>query len=185
MPIDILRPLPTEHAPYATQYIEAAARAMTETGSDDILTLLHDQPDELRELLTSAFADDATARQRYAPDKWTLGESLVHMVDTERVFAYRVLRIARGDQTPLAGFEQDDWVPRSRADRRALADILDEIDAVRDATLALALSLDREAVTATGTASGVTVSVRALLWMIAGHFAHHLTITRDRYLAGG
>jgi uncharacterized damage-inducible protein DinB len=182
MPPVIARPEPTEHAPYAILYVEAAERALVETGNDDIITLLHDQPDQLRELLTSAFADDATARQRYAPDKWTLGESLVHMADTERVFAYRALRIARGDQTPLASFDQDAWVPHSRADRRSLADILDEIDAVREATLALALSLDRDAVTATGTAGTVTVSVRALLWIIAGHFAHHIGITRDRYL---
>jgi hypothetical protein len=155
---------------------------MIETGSDDIITLLHDQPDQLRELLVSAFADDVTARQRYAPDKWTLGESLVHMADTERVFAYRALRIARGDQTPLPGFDQDNWVPHSRAARRSLADILDEIDAVRDATLALVLSFDRDAIAATGTAGNATVSVRALLWIIAGHFAHHVGITRDRYL---
>jgi len=184
MTANITRPLPTEHAPYASLYVDTAARAMAELGNDDIITLLHDQPDQLRELLTSAFADDVTARQRYAPDKWTLGESLVHMADTERVFAYRALRIARGDQTPLAGFEQDEWVPHSRADRRSLADILDEIDAVREATLALALSLDREAVAAIGTAGGVTVSVRALIWIIAGHFAHHIAVTRDRYVAG-
>jgi hypothetical protein len=112
-----------------------------------------------------------------------LAESLVHVADTERVFAYRLLRIARGDSTPLAGFEQDDWVPESRASSRSLADILEELDAVRAATLCLVRSLDDTAVARQGVSSNHVVSARALVWMLAGHMAHHLTLTREKYLS--
>ena len=102
----------------------------------------------------------------------------------ERVFAYRLLRVARGDKTPLPAFDHDAWVPESRASRRTLADILTELGAVRSATLALVRSIDDQAAAQVGTASGNPISVRALAWMIAGHFAHHLEITRTRYLGG-
>ena len=177
----ISRPAANEHAPYYGTYIEAAAQALEAQGDDDLITLLASQVSQLRALFTGL--DAQIARTVYAPGKWTLGESLIHMSDTERVFSYRLLRFARGDQTPLAGFDQDPWVPCSRAQSRTLVDILDELESVRGATLALVRSLDAEAIAATGTASGVTVSARALAWMIAGHFAHHLGLTRDRYLA--
>jgi hypothetical protein len=130
-----------------------------------------------------ASVPEAKASHAYAPGKWTLGESLVHVSDTERVFSYRLLRIARGDRTPLPGFEQDDWVPTSRAGRRSLADVLGEMYAVRAATLALVRSLDEEAINESGMASGKDVTARALVWMIAGHMQHHFVLTRDRYLA--
>jgi hypothetical protein len=123
------------------------------------------------------------AGHRYAPDKWTLAESLLHVSDTERVFAYRLLRVARGDRTPLPGFDQDAWVPATRAANRSLSDIMAEFYAVRAATLALVRSLDDEAIGQAGTASGKDVTARALVWMIAGHAAHHLGLTRDKYLA--
>ncbi len=177
----IPRPTTDEHAPYMVTYVDATARALATLGSDDVLALLAAQPAQWRALLANA--DGSLTHHAYAPGKWTLAESLVHVADTERVFAYRLLRVARGDQTPLPGFDQDAWVPNSRTGTRSLANILDEFDAVRTATLALARSLDADAVAATGTAGGVTVSARALMWIIAGHAAHHLEITRDRYLA--
>lgn len=177
----ISRPAPEEHAPYYVTYINAAARALEAQGDDDVRKLLTTQIAQLRSLL--AGRDASIAQYAYAAGKWTLGESLVHVSDAERVFSYRLLRIARGDQTPLPGFDQDPWVPNSRAHARTLADILDEIDAVRHSTVALVRSLDADAIGATGTASGATVSARALVWIIAGHFAHHLGLTRDRYLA--
>jgi len=179
--LPIARPTSAEHAPFALTYIEATATALVEQGSDDVLTLLQTQPAALRGLL--AGAGDVLAQQTYALGKWTLGESLLHVSDSERVFSYRLVRIARGDQTPLPGFDQDAWVPNSGAAARTLQSVLHELDAVRSATLALVESLDANALMATGTASGATVSVRALAWIIAGHFAHHLMITRDRYLA--
>ncbi len=178
----VARPAATEHAPYAVLYVDATARALALQGDDDLMALLGAQTTQLRRLLDGA--DPALAQYAYAPGKWTLAESLLHVADTERVFTYRLLRIARGDQTPLAGFEQDAWVPYSRASSRTATELLDEIEAVRGATLALVGALDDGTIAATGTAGGVSVSVRALVWLTAGHFAHHLDLTRDRYLTG-
>ena len=176
----ITRPLPAEHAPYAATYIEATAHALAAAGTEQVAELLASQPEALMELLGAV--DPALVAFAYAPDKWTLGESLVHVADTERVFAYRLLRIARGDVTPLPGFDQDAWVPESRAARRPLHDILTELHSVRAATLSLVASLDEQAWSQVGVASGHPISARALAWMIAGHFAHHLTLTQERYL---
>lgn len=174
------RPAEGECAPYFEKYIAAAAASITAGGHADVHALLAAQPAEWHALLDAV--PDSLGQYAYAPGKWTLAESLVHVSDTERVFAYRLLRIARGDRTPLPGFEQDDWVPESRANRRSLRDVLAELDAVRAATLTLVASLDEAAVAQTGTASGREVTARALVWMIAGHQAHHLDITRQHYL---
>jgi hypothetical protein len=178
----IARPTADEHAPFYLTYIEAAAAALTAAGSDDIVALLASQPAAFRALLQNA--PPSAASFTYAPGKWTLAESLVHVNDTERVFSYRLVRIARGDRTALAGFEQDDWVPTSRASRRTLDDIVSELEAVRASTLALVRSLDEEALAQVGTASEKTVSARALVWMLAGHMAHHLVLTREQYVRG-
>lgn len=177
----ITRPTPAEHAPFATTYIDATAKALAAMDTDHLWSLLVTQPMALVELLDSA--DPSLVDYAYAPGKWTLGESLVHVADTERVFAYRLMRIARGDMTPLPGFEQDDWVPESRTKGRPLDDILTEIQTVRAATLSLVKSLDDKAWAQVGVASGHPASTCALAWMIAGHFAHHLDLTRERYLA--
>lgn len=174
------RPTPSECAPYAAPYLDATAAALASAGTDDLLTLLEIQRTAWPALL--ADREPTRVHHAYAPGKWTLGESLLHVADTERVFAYRALRVARGDRTPLPGFDQDTWVPESRATRRALADLLEELDSVRAATLTLVRSLDDVAIMQLGTASGNPVSCRALVWMIAGHAAHHLTLTRERYL---
>jgi len=176
----IARPAENEHAPYYTGYIDAAEASLSQRGLADVVALLEAQTADWQALM--AAVPEAAASHAYAPGKWTLGESLVHVSDTERVFAYRLLRIARGDGTPLPGFEQDDWVPTSRAGRRSLADILAELYAVRAATLALVRSLDDEAIGQRGVASGKDVTARALVWMIAGHMQHHFGLTRDKYL---
>lgn len=178
--VPIARPTADEHAPYALTYINATADALTAAGHEDLVTLLESQSPAWQALLAGA---DDKAGYAYAPGKWTLAESLVHVTDTERVFSYRLLRIARGDRTPLPGFDQDEWVPQSRAGNRSLADILAELLAVRAATVALVRSLDQEAVAQRGVSSGVEVSARALVWMIAGHAQHHLDLTREKYLA--
>ena len=176
----ITRPSPTEHAPFASTYIDATANALSAIGTDHLWSLLVTQPMALVELLDAV--DPALVEYSYGPGKWTLGESLVHVADTERVFAYRLMRIARGDMTPLPGFDQDAWVPESRTTGRPLDDILTEMQTVRAATLSLAKSLDEKAWSQVGVASGHPISARALAWMIAGHFAHHLDLTRERYL---
>lgn len=177
----ISRPAPAEHAPYASTYIDDAAEALAAMGTENLRSLLVAQPLMLLELLEGG--DPALVDVSYAPGKWTLGESLVHVADTERVFAYRLLRVTRGDTTPLPGFDQDEWVPESRTHGRSLDGILIEIQTVRAATLSLVQSLDERAWGQVGAASGHPISARALAWMIAGHFAHHVTLTRERYLA--
>lgn len=177
----IAQPADGEFAPFYAGYIEATARTLRERGLGGVVALLETQPAEWQALMSGV--PDSRGTHAYEPGKWTLAESLVHVTDTERVFAYRLLRIARGDRTPLPGFEQDDWVPASRAGARALPDILAELYAVRHATLALVQSLDAAAIARTGVASGREVTARALVWMIAGHMQHHLGLTRDKYLA--
>lgn len=179
--MDIARPSEGEYAPYALTYIDAAHAEIASGGHVDLLALLRAQPHQWHALLDSA--SPALAGFAYAPGKWTLAESIVHVCDTERVFAYRLMRFARGDRTPLPPFEQDDWVPQSRASRRTLVDVLDEFDAVRGATVALVASLDDEAIAQIGVASGRDVSARAMIWMIAGHAAHHLRLTSEKYVS--
>lgn len=175
------RPAPTESAPWTATYLNATEAALTATNAITVLSLLESQVADLRALLANT--PESVAHLAYAPGKWTLAESLLHVADTERVFAYRALRIGRGDKIPLSGFDQDAWVPESRAANRTLSDIMTEIEAVRDSSIALVRSLDDTAIQQIGTASGAAISVRALVWMMAGHFAHHLEITRTRYLA--
>ncbi|MBX0289370.1 DinB family protein [Hymenobacter sp. HSC-4F20] len=168
------RPGAAEYAPYYDTYIRLIPEG------HNPLQQLQEQPTVLKQLLQGL--TDEQARLRYAPGKWSIKESLVHVLDTERIFAYRALRIARGDTTPLPGFEQNDYVPASGADERSLADILREYDAVRAATLSFFSSLRPEDYERTGTASTFPVSVRALAYMVPGHEAHHLRLLTERYL---
>jgi len=126
---------------------------------------------------------DATLLRRYAPDKWTLKQVLVHVIDDERIYTYRALRFARGDSTELPGFEQDDYARLCGADERRAADILAELAAVRESTIALFRGFDDAALLRSGVADGKRASVRALGYHIAGHEAHHMAIVRERYLA--
>ncbi|MCC9166104.1 DinB family protein [Pontibacter harenae] len=119
---------------------------------------------------------------RYAPGKWSIKELLVHMMDTERIFAYRALRFARQDKTELPGFDENAYVAPSKADARTITGILTEYEAVRHATIELFKNFDEEALNQKGTASGKQVSVRALGYSILGHEIHHLNIIKNRYL---
>jgi len=112
-------------------------------------------------------------------------EILGHVTDTERIFAYRALRIARNDPTPLPSFEQDPYVQYSGANARSIADLLEEFTAARLATLALFNSFDDEAWQRSGTASGHALSVRAAVYIIAGHELHHINSIKQNYLAEG
>ncbi len=180
--MSLSRPDSHEFAPYYGTYVDAAEQAIMDTGAGALASLLTVQTVALRRLLDDV--SDATAGRAYAPGKWTLLESLLHVADSERVFAYRMLSIGRGDTSPLPGFDQDAWVPQSRANERMLSDILTEIDVVRASSLSLLYSLDDASLMRIGTASGQQVSARALAWIIGGHFAHHFALVRDRYLAG-
>jgi uncharacterized damage-inducible protein DinB len=127
-----------------------------------------------------SLADDA-GDFRYAEGKWTIKELLGHMADTERVFAYRLLRVARHDQTPLAGFDENAWAAVAPHAHRRLKAIADEMSAVRSATLALYHSLDLEQIAYQGTSNNAPVTARALAWILPGHAQHHLEILRERY----
>jgi len=125
--------------------------------------------------------DESDADATYAPGKWSIKEVAGHIVDTERIMAYRLLRIARGDSTPLPGFEQDDYVRDGNFASRTLANLIEEFRLVRAATLALLQGLDGEALVRRGLADGKPVSARALAYIIAGHERHHLDILQQRY----
>lgn len=118
----------------------------------------------------------------YAEGKWTIKDILLHLIDTERVFTYRALRIARQDITPLAGFEQDGYVFAAKANKRTFTSLLEEYESVRLATVSLFDSFSVEDLLRVGEASGFSVSVRALGYMITGHENHHTKIIKERYL---
>jgi hypothetical protein len=126
--------------------------------------------------------DEKQALYSYAPGKWNLKEVLVHCIDTERIMSYRALRFARNDQTELPGFEQDYYVPQSNANSRNMNDLLDEYKALRQSTIHLFKSFNDDVLKRAGLASGNSMSVRALGFMISGHEIHHLNICKERYL---
>lgn len=119
---------------------------------------------------------------RYAEGKWTIKEIIQHLMDAERIFTYRALRIARKDQTPLPGFEQDDYVLPSQANKRSMEDLLNEFKAIKMATATLYDSFSEEMLMELGTASNNPVSVRAIGFIIMGHEIHHCEVIKDRYL---
>jgi hypothetical protein len=165
--VAIAAPEVSEFAPYYGRYISLVP-------GNDVIGALEQQGPETVAML-SGVAEQQGA-YRYAPEKWSLKEVLGHVTDSERVFAYRALRIARNDSTPLPGFEQDDYVRAAMFGNRALAGLLDEFVAVRQASLLLFRSLDAEAWMRRGVADQKEVSVRALAYIIAGHELHHRKI---------
>lgn len=172
-PRTLIRPDATEYAPFYSGYV-------AKVPDGDIVALLETQARDTAGLLTGL--SEEHGEHRYAPDKWTLKEVVVHIADAERIFAYRALRIARGDTTPLASFDENAYVPAAECGRRTLADLAAELAAVRTASLALVRSLSDTAAVRTGTASGNAISVRALVYILAGHERHHLALIRERYL---
>lgn len=119
---------------------------------------------------------------RYVEGKWTIKDIIQHVIDTERIFAYRALRISRNDTTPLPGFEENDYVENTKANKRGIQDLLAEFSAVRYATLFLFKSFSEEQLKRMGTASGTAISVRAIGFIIIGHQKHHQNIFQERYL---
>ena len=168
----IAQPKPGDYAPYYQKYLDAASTV------DDALDLLGQQSDVLAFMRT--WPEDR-AGHRYAEGKWTVTQVIGHMSDTERVFAYRLLRIARGDATPLAGFDENAFQLEAGFEGRTVASVVAELRAVRQASLTLIRSLDAAALDRAGTASDQRVTARALAWLIAGHFAHHTAILKERY----
>jgi uncharacterized damage-inducible protein DinB len=168
------RPESNEYASFYETYISLVP-------GDDVLGAMESQRLHMLQLLSAR--SEREGNFRYAPDKWSVKETVGHLSDTERIFAYRALRIARGDQTPMASFEQNDYVKSGNFGERRLSDLAEEFAAVRSASLALFRSLNDDAWTRRGVASNKEVSVRALAFMIAGHELHHQRILEERYFA--
>ena len=166
-------PEPGEYAPAFERYV-ARARDVR-----DPLQELQIQRDRVLSRLSPL--TDERAAFRYAPGKWSVKEMIGHLADAERVFAYRLLRIGRGDTTPLPGFEENDYVRAAHSDRRPLSDLLAEWAIVRDASSALASSLPEGDWTNAGTCNDGPMTPRALLYVILGHTDHHLGVLAERY----
>jgi hypothetical protein len=167
------RPQESEYHPYYERYISLVP-------DGDIVATLNRQLDETLALIRSI--PEARGGFRYAEGKWSIKELLGHVIDSERVFAYRALRFGRGDATPLAGFEQDDFVRGADFDKRTLSDLADEYAHVRRATISLFASFDESAWSRRGLANNNEVSVRGLAFIVAGHERHHVEILKTRYL---
>ncbi len=170
----IARPAAGEYLPFSIAYI-------SKVPEEGLLTeYLSGNAAEISNLLAS-LSEEKLCR-RYAEGKWNLKEVLGHIIDTERVFSYRALCIARNDQSAFPGFDQDDYAQSSNAGNRSMGSLLHEYAMVRAGTIALLESFDDAAWLRKGFASNHTLSVRAAAYQIVGHELHHLAIIRERYL---
>ncbi len=166
------RPTGTEFAPFYAGYVGLVPET-------DILAVLDRQVEEIRRLAASVPA--GREAYRYAEGKWSVKEVLGHLVDGERVFGYRAFCISRGEQVPLPAFDENRYVAAARSDATPLLELADELALVRRSNLVVLRRLTPADWARVGTASGKTVSVRALAWIMAGHPRHHVNILRDRY----
>jgi hypothetical protein len=170
--IAVPRPQPDESAPFYHGYI-------AEVADEPLGEQLAQQLRETERLFQNVTDQDGLAR--YAEGKWSVKEVIGHLIDSERVFAYRLFRVGRGDATPLAGFDENAYVPAGKFDGRPLSTLLAEFRAVRSSTVALIEGLPAESWTRRGVANSQPISTRALAYIIVGHVAHHLRVLRGRY----
>ncbi len=168
-----IRPKPADYASFYEKYV-----ALVPQG--DLLATLELQASQWKSML--AGLSPSQSEFRYEPAKWSIKEVVGHVTDTERIFSYRALRIARGDKTPLSGFEQDDYIKEGNYAARTLADLSEEFATVRASTLSLLRSLSADAWTRRGNANQKEVTVCALGFITAGHVEHHRLILEQRYL---
>ena len=174
MPNPILPPAPDEYAPFYADYVQRAAQRK------DVYASLEHQIDELHTALDPL--SDPQACFKPAPKEWSIKEVMGHLNDVERVFSYRLLRVSRNDATPLPGFEQEDFVRAAGFDRYSLRELVVEFELLRRANLIAIGHLTEEAMDCRGTASGYTVSARALIYMMVGHVDHHMASLQEKYL---
>ncbi len=168
------RPKKGEYAPFHEPYLHALPPRGTAQ------SLLKKSMRDTQQLLTGLSPEQGD--HAYAPDKWTIKQVLIHMIDAERVFAYRTMSFMRADRIALPGFNQDVWMEQADVSGRTVKDLLKEWKVVRDNTLFLLVQCTEEQSKFVGTASNWPVSVRAYFFIIAGHHLHHLHILRERYL---
>lgn len=164
------RPQPNEYPIWGETYISKVNR--------DIFEILNDQVESIPALFR-ANADKAD--YAYAEGKWTLKEMLGHIIDTERVFAFRITCFARLEQQPLPGFDEDDYVRNARFAERDLEDLIEEFATLRKANLYLFKSLNEEELNRKGIASGREINVRSILFIVGGHVIHHVGVLKERY----
>lgn len=169
------RPAPGDYLPYFETYIRLVPEG-------DILAVLERQSEETGELL-SAISEEASA-YRYAPGKWSIKELIGHLADTERVMAYRLLRAARGDATPLPGFDENLFVRHASFDRRPWKELQEDLAHVRQSTLRLLRSMEPEAWDRRGMVNGHEMTPLALACIMAGHELHHRNVLKERYAPG-
>lgn len=172
----IPRPSPAAYASHFKTYVDLVPEG-------DILQQLTSQILETAQYLDAI--GEEKSRYRYAADRWSIREIVGHLADAERVFCYRALSFARGDEASLPGFDQNDWVAEGNFDQRTLHDLTAEFKLVRAATVALFASLKHEALQRAGTANDNRIVVAAVPFIIAGHELHHRRIIEERYLADG
>ena len=165
------RPGDGDLAAYYRRYTDAVP-------DGDLLETLRAQGAETAALLRS---HPARADHAYAPGKWTVKEVVAHVIDTERIFGVRALRLGRGDSTPLPGYDQDPYVAALDLRGQTLDDLASEFERLRASTLDLLVSIAGPALDAVGTVSGGPMTARAAAWVIAGHERHHVQVLRERY----
>ncbi len=165
---------PAEYAPYQEAYIKLVNDEWNLT--EELEVSLHNFIHFVREIPMDKYD------YRYAEGKWVIKDIIQHVIDSERIFAYRALRIARGDKTPLPGFEENDYAVSANAEKRHLQDLLTELSIVRQGNIFMFKSFTDEELARTGAASGYTVSARALGFLLIGHQNHHMNIFKERYL---
>lgn len=165
---------PSEYNSYYDPFIKMIDSGVT------LIRALEESKDEV----TSFFKDIPSGKLSYRYDigKWTPKEVLVHIMDTERIFSYRALRFARKDKVNLLGFDQNDFVPPSKANARTIDSLIEEYKTVRDATIVLFKNFDDTMLKEIGMGSGSAMSVRALGFITVGHEKHHVSIIKERYL---
>src|SRR5687768_17087842 len=168
------KPQPGDYPVYFERYLKLLP------DDTDIMALLGKQVEDVIELVEH-LKDDA-AKWGYAPGKWSIKELLQHMLDTERIFAYRALCFSRGEETSLPSYNEDQYAENSVANRRRLADIILEYRLLRQSTLNLIKSFSPEMIDLVGSSGGNAASVRSIIWIITAHEKHHLNIIKERYL---
>lgn len=168
---------PPEADEYAAHYTDYIQRAAART---DILAALSLQIDEVHAALDSL--SDGQSRFRPGPKEWSVKEVIGHILDVERVFSYRLLRISRADATPLSGFEDEQYVREAGFDNYDLRDLLQEFEFLRRANTLAIKNMSAHATLRRGTASDATVSARALIYILVGHVDHHMASLHEKYL---
>jgi len=169
------RPETSEYVPYFERYV-------TLVQGEDIVDILSRQLE--RSIATMRSVSEEKSLKRYDADKWSMREVLGHLIDTERIFAYRALRFARHDQSQLCGFEPSDYVAKAAYDERSWVGLLSEFEHMRRSHVLMFSGFDAAAWRRSGTAGGEEMSVRALAFNIAGHELHHIELLRTKYQPG-